>query len=141
MSPNQLLIPNGDNKYDYYHQDGSYSTVDLDQKICSYAWYLDKRICKHLVAACIKTTTNLPGLVFLPKVLVTRWKRKKPIYMSPLKRSTMTNDQLPMTNDQLPMANDQLLNSNEITQSSDIVTSKSRVGRPRKCGKALDKDE
>ena len=43
-----------------------------------------------------------------------------------------------MTNDQLPMANDQILNSNEITQSSDIVTSESRVGRPRKFGKALD---
>ena len=39
------------------------------------------------------------------------------------------------------MANGQLLNLNEITQSSDIVTSKSKVGRPRKCGKALDTDE
>ena len=129
ISKSGLLIPNGDNKYDNYHQDGSYSTVDLDLKICSCAWYLDKEICKHLVAACIKTYKNLPGLVFMPKVLVTSWKRKKPIYMSPLKRST--NEQFPMTNDQLPVANDQLLNSNEITQSSDIVTSKSRVGRPR----------
>ena len=41
----------------------------------------------------------------------------------------------------LPMVNDQLLNSNEITESSDKVTSKSRAGRQRKFGKALDTDE
>ena len=55
IAKSELLIPNGDNKYEYYHQDGSYSTVDLDNKTCSCAWYLDKSICKNLVAACIKT--------------------------------------------------------------------------------------
>ena len=95
ISKSNLLILTDDNKYKYFHQDGSYCTVDLESKMCSCAWYLDRGICKHLVAACIKTTTNLPGLVFMPKVLVTRWRRKRPIYMSPIKRmeTIISNDE------------------------------------------------
>ena len=32
---------------------------------------------KHLVAACIKAKSNLPGQVVMPKVLVTRWIKQK----------------------------------------------------------------
>ena len=41
-----------------------------------------------------------------------------------------------MTNYPLPMTSDHELTS----KSYDIVTSKSSVGRPRKCGKALETD-
>ena len=92
-SKSGVLIPNSEKKYDYYHQDGSYSPFDLENKICSCAWNLDKGICKHLVAACIKTTTNLTGLAFMTKVLVTCWKINHFIYMSPLK-SSLTNQKI-----------------------------------------------
>ena len=82
-----LLILTDDNNYKYFHQDGSYFTIDRESKICSCAWYLDRGICKHLIAACIKTTTNLPGLVFKLKVLFTRCRRKIPVYMSPMKHT------------------------------------------------------
>ena len=58
----------------------------MEHKNCSCAWYLDRGICKRLVAVCIKFSTYLPGLVFMPKVLVTRWKGKRPVFMSPMKR-------------------------------------------------------
>ena len=80
------MIPKDNTNYKFYHQDGSYCTIDMEHTNCSCPWYLDIVICKHLVAVCIKTSTNLPGLVFMPKVLVTRWRRKRPVYMSPMKR-------------------------------------------------------
>jgi uncharacterized Zn finger protein len=36
-------------------------------KSCTCHKYLDKGVCKHLIAACIQTRSNLPGLVQLPK--------------------------------------------------------------------------
>ena len=77
ISKSDLLIWKVNNKYKYCHQDGNFFTVNIDKK------NVDKGICKHLVASCIKTTTNLPGLVFMPKLLVTRWRHKnKPVYLS-----------------------------------------------------------
>jgi uncharacterized Zn finger protein len=36
-------------------------------KSCTCHKYLEKGVCKHLIAACIQTRSNLPGLVQLPK--------------------------------------------------------------------------
>ena len=85
ISESDVLINDGDNLFKYKHQDGSICKIDLNMKHCSCAWYLDRAVCKHLVGACIKTSTNFPGLVFMPKVFVSRWRRKRPIYMSPVK--------------------------------------------------------
>ena len=40
---------------------------------------------KHLVAACRLTNSNLPGLVVMPKLFVTLWRRKKQLFLSPFK--------------------------------------------------------
>ena len=72
----ELLISESVNKYKYQHDDKSVSTICLENRKCSCAWYLEKAICKHLVAACIPTNSNLPGLVVLPKHFVTRWRKK-----------------------------------------------------------------
>ena len=78
--------------YPYVLESMYFCKVDLNNKICSCAWYVDKGIWKHLVAACIKTTSNLPGLV-----LVTRWQRKKPVYLSSLVK-VRTTDEEPIAN-------------------------------------------
>ena len=37
---------------------------------------------------CVKTMFNFPGLIFIPKVFVSRWRRKRPVYMSPVKETS-----------------------------------------------------
>ena len=72
---------------------------------------------------------NLPGLVFMPKVLVTRWRRKRPVYMSPIKR--LETIEVPETT----YISNGLIES--VTQPCDIVSHKSKVGRPRKTNKLV----
>ena len=128
---------NGNNNYKYCHQDGSHCIVDLDNKNCCCAWYLVKGICKHLVAACIKTTTNLPGLVFMPKLLVTRWRRKKPIYLSGPEKVRATDvEQLANVDDLVVAVSENIV----FPVSCDVVSVKQKVRRPRKIGKAIDVD-
>ena len=67
------------------HDDKPFSTICLEKKFCTSVWYLEKAICKHLVAACIKTIKNLRGLVFMPKKIVTRWLKRRVVYSSPVK--------------------------------------------------------
>ena len=49
-----VLIKMRDNVFKYNHKDGSYYTIELKTKICSCTWYLDRAVCKHLVAVCSK---------------------------------------------------------------------------------------
>ena len=85
-------------------------------------------------------STNLPGLVFMPKVLVTRWKRKKPVYL-------LSNVKSPAT-DIEPTANiydvvAPVSENVEVTVSENVVfpvsddevSVKPKAGRLRKIGK------
>ena len=128
---------NGNNIYKFCHQDGSHCIVDLNNKKFSYAWYLDKGKCKHIVAACIKITTNLPGLIFMPKLLVTSWTRKKPIFLSSrVKIRATVVEQLANVDDVVVPVSENVV----FSVSADVVSVKQKVGRPRKIGKALDGD-
>ena len=120
------------------------------------------RICKHLVSACIKTSTNLPGLVFMPKVLVTRWRRKRPVYMSPIKRletievpetTYISNGLIESVTQPCDIVShkskvgrsrktnfNKLVVEKELGEDENLVTQKSKAGRPRKIGKALEND-
>ena len=82
--------------------------------------YLDRAVYKHLVA--IKIVTSLPGLVFMPKGFVSRWRRKIPVYMSPVKENTNQNENVYA----IETENDPV-NSN----FESVVVLKPRRGRPR----------
>ena len=117
------------------HQDGSFCIIDLNTMHCTCAWYLDRAICKHLVGACIQTSTNLPGLVFMPKVFVSRWRRRKPInIISPIKSMQIDEDNVAI---QSPSQSHSLSNDLRSTTDTFVVTSKPKQGRPRKIGQAL----
>jgi uncharacterized Zn finger protein len=51
----------------------------IQTKTCTCSKYFDKGVCKHLVAACLKLQTQLPGLVQLPKQfkIIRRHKRRQ----------------------------------------------------------------
>ena len=80
---------------------------------------------------------NLPGYDFMPKVLVTRWRHKKPVYLSsPVKvRATDVEPTANLDDVSVP------LSANEVfLVSDDVLSVKQNVGRPRKFGKALNND-
>jgi hypothetical protein len=72
-----LLKKIAEDKFTYKHADNSISIINVSSKSCSCLSFHDKAICKHLVVACMETRSNLPGLVVMPKILVTRWRRQK----------------------------------------------------------------
>jgi hypothetical protein len=66
---NQLIATNTENEFLYKHFNAKlgFARINLVSKSCTCHKYLDKGVCKHLIAACIQTRSNLPGLVQLPK--------------------------------------------------------------------------
>ena len=88
----KLLVADGDGNFKNEHDDATFSSICMERKCCSCSWYLDKAICKHLVAACIQTNKNLSGLVFMPKTFVSRWRRRKLIHASPVKAVEVAKD-------------------------------------------------
>ena len=95
---------------------------------------MDKVICKHLVAACLKTNTNLPGLDFMPRVFVSRWKRKRREFSSSANRVVL-NEYIEHNED---IASS--IPSLEVQRVEELVTTKARVGRPPKIGHAIETD-
>ena len=105
---------------------------------------------KHLVAACILTNSNLPGLIVMPKLFVTLWRRKKQLFLSPVKdclvkdspvKDSFTQDlQEVITNHQEDNA--YIEETTEVPPSSKRGTRKKNteivdtapVGRPEKIG-------
>ena len=87
---------------------------------------------------------NLPGIVFMPKLLVTRWRRKKPVYLSsPVKvRATDVEPTLHLDDVVVPVsANVEFtVSENVLPVSDDMLSVKQKVGRPRRIGKALNCD-
>jgi hypothetical protein len=53
-----------------------FARINLTSKTCTCHTYLDKGVCKHLIAACLVTQTYLSGLVQLPKLFKVIRKRK-----------------------------------------------------------------
>jgi hypothetical protein len=66
---NQLIATNTENEFLYKHFNAKlgFARINLVSKSCTCHKYLDKGVCKHLIAACIQTRSNLPGLAQLPK--------------------------------------------------------------------------
>ena len=59
---NDQMVGNG-TSYEFSRKDGSIETVKLgDERCCSCYYFLDKAMCKHLVAACLKENLPLLGL-------------------------------------------------------------------------------
>ena len=57
------------NEYLYKHFNAKLglARINVVTKSCTCHKYLDKGVCKHLIAACILTQSSLPGLVQMPK--------------------------------------------------------------------------
>ena len=65
------LIPTGaEDEFLYKHFNAhlGFARINLTSKTCTCFKYLDKRVCKHLIAACLMNKVYLPGLVQLPKL-------------------------------------------------------------------------
>ena len=65
----QLIATNSENEFLYRHFNSKlgFARINLITKTCTCHKFLDKGICKHLIAACIAEKVSLPGLVQLPK--------------------------------------------------------------------------
>ena len=65
----QLIPTESENEYLYKHYNPKlgFARINIVSKSCHCHKYLDKGVCKHLIAACILTQYNLPALVQLPK--------------------------------------------------------------------------
>ena len=65
----QLIATNSENEYLYKHFNAKigFARINVVTKPCTCHKYLDKGICKHLIAACILTQSSLPGLVQMSK--------------------------------------------------------------------------
>ena len=60
------------------NSDKSKSTIDLEQMTCTCSRYLDKAICKHLVAGLLRNKTDFPGLKpLVPKKTFSYRMRKR----------------------------------------------------------------
>ena len=77
----QLIATDSENEYLYRHYNKKlgFARISLLSKTCTFHKYLDKGVCKHLIAACVLTQTSLPGLVQIPKQfqIVRRKKQRK----------------------------------------------------------------
>ena len=59
----QLIPTESENEYLYKHYNPKlgYARINIVSKSCTCHKYLDKGVCKHLIAACILTQSNLSG--------------------------------------------------------------------------------
>ncbi len=57
------LISFGLNRYEYKQIDGNIVNINTETKFCSYRFFNDKAICKHLVSACMNDNVELYGLI------------------------------------------------------------------------------
>ena len=76
----------------------------------------------------------------MPKVLVSRWRRKKPVYLSsPVKVSAADVEPIAHLDDDVvvPVSGNLEVSENVFPVSDDLVLVKQKVGRPRKISKAL----
>ena len=66
----------------------------IQTKTCTCSKYFDKGVCKHLVAACLKLQTQLPGLVQLPKqfIIIRRHKRRQYLNDSRVEDGNILNE-------------------------------------------------
>jgi hypothetical protein len=65
----QLIATNNENEFLYKHfnEKLGFARINVVTKSCTCHKYLDKGVCKHLIAACVVTQSSLPGLVQMPK--------------------------------------------------------------------------
>ena len=79
----QLIATNLDYEFLYKHFNPKmgFARINLSSKTCTCHTYLDKRVCKHLIAACLMTQAFLPGLVQLPTLFKVIRKRKNRQYI------------------------------------------------------------
>ena len=61
----QLIATRSENEclYKHYNPKLGFARINIVSKSCTCQQYLDKGVCKHLIAACILTQSNLPDLV------------------------------------------------------------------------------
>jgi hypothetical protein len=66
---NQLISTSIDSEYLYKHFNPKlgFARINILSKTCTCHKYFDKRICKHLIAACMLNNISLPGMTELPK--------------------------------------------------------------------------
>jgi hypothetical protein len=64
----QLIATHSESEFLYQHFNTKlgFARINLIAKTCTCHKFLDKGICKHLIAACISEKISLPGLVQLP---------------------------------------------------------------------------
>ena len=59
---NQLIATNTENEFLYKHFNAKlgFARINLVSKSCTCHKYPDKGVCKHLIAACNQTQSNMP---------------------------------------------------------------------------------
>jgi hypothetical protein len=124
-------------EFHYKHIDGSYCTSNVHKLYCSCYYFLDKALCKHLVAACILTRTPLPGLRDAKAFSIRNAKRKPKAAVNESSTFSLTDPLVVENNDTL---NDTHEDSHDATQPEPIAVNQqgsNKRGRPRKITSAL----
>ena len=80
----------------------------------------------------------------MPEVFVSRWRRRRPLYMSPVISMPIYDDNIDYQIDKSQNQNQcaVIISDNVLRSNSDfVVTIKPKRGRPRKSGRALGVDD
>ena len=122
------------NRYYYNRANGVICTMDTQTKTCNCNKFLDKAICKHLVAVCLIDGVELHGMSTKAKSLRTRRRRNK-----------LTVDDNDSLNESIipgSPKHDQVEVGAEATQTQSITQIQARKpGRPKKIPSALVVDD
>jgi len=65
-----------DDIYNYRHENGKISQIDLGKRCCSCTLFFDKGMCVHLARVAMMEEASLPGMDEVKKLTVRRIKKK-----------------------------------------------------------------
>jgi hypothetical protein len=74
----QLISTSKDSEYLYKHFNPKlgFARINILSKTCTCHKYFDKRVCKHLIAACMLNNISLPGMTEMPNKFLVIWRRQ-----------------------------------------------------------------
>ena len=122
----KTLVPISQNRFAYINSKNKQNIIDTLNLKCDCVWYLDKKACCHLTAACLQDNIVLPGLKSLARSLRTMRRTKKSTRETTLNESFVIGS--PLNSPIIAQLNSQVV---------EPEVQKRGRGRPKKMSSAL----
>ena len=153
----QLIATNLDDEflYKHFHSNLGYARINLIAKTCTCHKFMDKGVCKHLIAACMQQEISLPGLVQLPAKFKIIRRKKNREYRDDSRDQEQLDiiaEEVVVTSDPLTVQTLQTQIETEIQhqvpkkrgrkpkQGAEVAEGSTQIGRPPLASKALVND-